>query len=86
MREILDAILSFIGAESLTDLEFDSITIEDETSDTEAYNALLTILTDRDSVSDFPSRLRYYYLAKGVSFSEASTETPRSNILLGSEL
>lgn len=84
MRAILDAILAFIGAESLTDSEFDSIDLEDASNDVDNYNALLAILDLRESVSSMQDRLRYYYLAKGVSVSEVSSG--KSNILVGAEL
>jgi hypothetical protein len=42
MRDILNAILAFIGSESLTDDEFDSVDIDDDENNSEVYNALLT--------------------------------------------
>lgn len=84
MRAILNAILSFIGAESLTDDEFDAIDIEDEDSNQERYEALLAILVARESVTDMAARLEYYYLAKGIAFGSA--DVGNSNIFVGSEL
>jgi hypothetical protein len=91
MRAILNAILAFIGAEALTDEEFDSVEIEDEDSNEEKYNALLLILDARDGISGMQARLRYYYLAKGITFGSDpgfpnESATGKSNIFVGSEL
>jgi hypothetical protein len=84
MRDFLNAILAFIGSESLTDDEFDSVDIDDDENNSEVYNALLLILDGRESVTDMASRLKYYYLAKGVSF--ASDDQGKSNVFIGSKL
>ncbi len=84
MRDYLDGVLSFIGAESLTDEEFDSITLENILDLVANYNALLVVLQDREVVSDMTSRLQNYYLAKGAAVSEPNNS--RSNIFVGSEL
>lgn len=84
MRDYLDAILSFIGAESLTDEEFESIDLEDTDDQVANYNSLVEVLRARDLVSDMISRLRYYFLAQGVAVSEPVTAT--SNIFVGAEL
>lgn len=82
MRDYLDDILEFIGAESLTDEEFSSITLENTDNQVANYNSLLSILVSREVVSDMTSRLQYYFLAKGVSVSAPVTAT--SNIFVGS--
>ncbi len=84
MREILNAILAFIGSTSLTDGEFDSLDIEDMENASEVYNALLLVLDDRESVTDMALRLKYYYLAKGTSFEPVSTG--KTNIFVGSKI
>ena len=81
MRAFLNAILSFIGASSLTDVEFDALSIETYGYDLATYNALLAVVDARESVSDTRDRLRYYFLAKGVAVSESSSG--KSNILIG---
>jgi hypothetical protein len=84
MRDFLDAILSFIGASSLTDDEFESIELENTNDQVANYNALHTILEDREAVSATLSRLEYYFSAKGVSVSEADSAS--SNIFVGAPL
>lgn len=84
MRDFLNAILSFIGAESLTDEEFDSVTIEDTNEPFEVYTQLSQILQSRESVSGMQDRLWYYYKAKGFDFSQSETGT--SNIYVGGGL
>lgn len=84
MREFLNAILSFIGASSLTDLEFESLEIESYAYDAATYEALLAIVDARESVSNTRDRLRYYFLARGVEVSASSAG--RSNILVGAVL
>ncbi len=81
MRVYLDAVLTFIGAESLTDEEFDSIDLEDTDDQVATYNALLVILQGRDLVSDMTTRLQYYYQAKGVQVT--APNNANSNIFVG---
>lgn len=84
MRDFLNTILSFIGAASLSDDEFSSVDEDLDTSEEQdVYDTLLVILNDRGSVTDAANRLRYYYLAKGVDFSEGNGS---SNILVGGGL
>ncbi len=85
MRAFLDAVLSFIGATSLTDDEFavcDGM-LEDTSDNLKNYQALDTVLESRESVSSNRDRLRYYYLAKGVEVEELKGI---SNILIGAPL
>lgn len=84
MRDFLNAILSFIGATSLTDGEFSALEIESYAYDLATYEALLAVVDARESVSNTRDRLRYYFLARGVSVSESSAG--RSNILVGAVL
>ncbi len=88
MRDFLDAILAFIEAESLTDLEFDALDpdlVQDYTK--EIYLALRAVLEARELVSDAVKRLKLYFIAKGVDVHTAvSIPTPNSNIFIGSGL
>jgi hypothetical protein len=80
----LNAILSFIGSASLTEEEFDSLTVDSLSSDLEIYAALLSILNARDMVSTQQDRLFWYYKAKGVEVSQPSQA--KSNIFVGATL
>ena len=86
MRDFLDEILAFIGSESLTDEEFNAITLEGEpayTSDT--YDALRLTLEARDNVGGSGERLLQYFQARGVEIATEST-IAASNIFLGADL
>lgn len=91
LRNFLDEILDFIGSESLTDEEFETVeavepTVE-ETYTKETYLALKSVLEARDSVSGQPKKLKLYFIAKGVDLSDAgAAKTPTSNIFVGSKL
>jgi len=82
MRDFLDSILEFIEAASLSDEEFDSIDLDEQAYNIETYDALLTILDDRETVSTTRDRLRYYFLAKNVAVP--SSIPARSNVWIGS--
>ncbi len=84
MRDFLDAILSFIGAASLSDDEFASIDLDTQTYDVASYQALHTILTAREQVSNLRDRLKYYYMAKDVPVADATTAA--SKIFIGDVL
>lgn len=84
MRDYLNGILSFIGSESLTDEEFSSITVTDQNDHLAVYDALLSVLEARDSVSDMTSRLMHYFQAKGVAVSQPVLA--KSNIFVGGSL
>ncbi len=84
MRDYLDDVLTFIGTESLTDEEFDSVTLEVTTDQVANYNALLEILQSRDAGDGTISRLQNYFLAKGIAV--VSNRIPTSNIFVGSPL
>lgn len=87
MREFLDSILTFIQSESLTDEEFETIELEDESYTVETYLALRTILEAREGVSDQVERLRTYFMARGVDVNATpEVPTPVSNIFIGSPL
>lgn len=87
MRDILNGILVFIGAESLTDEEWNSLDIDDGADQEAQFNALKFILSSREAVSDMYRRLTCYFKAKGMVFGEESnSEIGSSNIFLGSVL
>lgn len=84
MRDFLNAILSFIGSESLTDDEFDTVEATLPLYDQATYDDLSRICESRGSVNDSQERLVNYYNAKGVEVSEADTGS--SDIFVGSVL
>lgn len=86
LRDDLDTILSFIGAASLTDDEYDVADgmIDTPSNSEEVYTALLAVLDSRELVSTMAERLRYYYLAKGIVFGEINHA--KSNVFVGSEI
>jgi hypothetical protein len=87
MRNFLDAILSFINAESLTDEEFEGVEVEAEEYTKETYLALRTILEARENVSDQVKRLKLYFIARGVDVSTTPTvPTANSHIYIGDGL
>lgn len=83
MRDFLDAIFDFIGSESLTDEEFDSLSVTVEEYTKEVYEALKGILEAREGVSGQGKRLKLYFVAKGVDLIGVPSITPNSNIFLG---
>jgi len=84
MRDFLNAILAFIGAESMTDEEFETIESELPIYDQGTYDDLSNILESREAVSSIQDRLTAYYEARGVTISE--NETGKSHIYVGSVL
>ena len=84
MRDFLNAILAFISAESLTDVEFDSVEASVASYSQSTYDDLARILLEREAVSSVQERLTFYYKARGVSVTEADTAS--SNIYIGSVL
>ena len=89
MREFLDAILTVIDSESLTDDEFESMELpEAQTYSPEIYQALKLVLESREGVSGQVKRLKLYFVARGTDFSSLSsgTNTPNSKIYIGDAL
>lgn len=84
MRDFIDAILAFIGASSLTDDEFNSLTITEYGLDSETYEAILAVIDARETVSNTRDRLTYYFQAAGVEVVAPSAG--QSNIYMGSVL
>ncbi len=81
MRDYLNAVLEFIGAESLTDEEFDSITLVSTEDQVAVYNVLRVVLEARELVSEMTLRLQNYYLAKGIAV--VLPPHPVTNIFVG---
>lgn len=84
MRDTINALFAMIGAESITDEEFDSLTIVSFALDQETYDALAEVLAARELVSTIQDRLSAYFYARGVEVTPASTA--RSNIFIGDVL
>ena len=84
MRDFLDAILQFIGTSSLTDMEFDSLTISTADYDVATYEALASVLLTREAVSSIKIRLVAFFNAKGVGV--VPVVSGRSNIFAGAVL
>lgn len=89
MRAILNAVLSFIGAESLTDEEWETVSeFEDESDLREQYDKLRSVLGEREAVSTMYKKLAYYFKAKGLTFPSSDDDEPiaKTNIFVGSVL
>jgi hypothetical protein len=84
MRSYFNGVLSFIGAESLTDEEFESIELEDTVDLVANYNTLLVILQAREAVTALTDKLQFYYLALGADVSDPVN--PVSQIFVGASL
>lgn len=84
MRDFLNGILAFIGASSLTDSEFGTVTATIPAYDQSTYDNLASILESREAVSVLQDKLVAYYKAKGTDV--AAADTGRSNIYIGSVL
>lgn len=88
MRAFLNAVLAFVGAASLTDLEYASIDqtglVAQEYSQA-LYTQLATVLVDRAAESTIKDRLLFFFKAKGVTIADTVPEA-KSNIYIGSVL
>lgn len=84
MRSFIDAILSVIGAESLTDVEFASLSGLSYGYNEDTYNSMALILMGRESVSTILDKLYYFFKLKNVDVTQASSAT--SNIFIGAVL
>lgn len=85
MREWLNAILSFIGAPSLTDDEYDSINflhLENGVYNQAAYDELSKVLAARETMSTMQERLAGFFRAKGLTDLTVA-DTAKSQILVG---
>lgn len=93
VRGALNLILKFVGAESLTDEEYDALPddlknaqVGDLLPVLDVYTALFTLLDSREAVTDVKDRLKYYFFAKGADLQVPQVESQTSNILLGGSL
>ena len=81
MRDFLDAILNAIGATSLTDIEFDTVTASFAILEQATYDDLARILLTRGGASTDSARLIAYYKANaGIDVVPVVDKT---NIFLG---
>ncbi len=87
-REFLDDIFDFIGSETLTDEEYDTISLEAELEyDKPTYEALRSVLEGRENVSGQVKKLKAYFCARGADLAgDTVIPTPNSNIFIGSDL
>ena len=87
MRTFLNNILAFIGTTSLTDEEFDGLTIESAAWDQATYDQLSAVLVAREAVSSMQDRLKYAFQASGVVIAGSpAAVNAKSNILIGDAL
>lgn len=86
MRVFLNNILSFIGSESLTDVEFSTIESTAEEYSKQVYEELKAILQARESVSGQLKKLKAYFMAKDVDLTTTPARDQKSQILIGGPL
>lgn len=86
MRSFLNGILSFIGSESLTDAEFQTINLSEQAYNAATYEALKLIVQGREGVTGQLKKLKNYFSAKGVDLTGVPARTPSSQILIGGPL
>jgi hypothetical protein len=84
-RDFLNAVLAWIQTSSLTDEEYDSVSLVSAGYDQSTYAALSLVLDSRESVSSLQDRLKAFFESKGVEVT-AVVSSGKSNIFLGSEL
>jgi hypothetical protein len=85
LRGFLNYILEFIGSTSLTNDEFDSLTLVNPEFEynLETYNALLSVLDSREDLSDARDRLKSMFEATGLVIDEPAPTENESDILFG---
>ena len=81
MRDEIDAILSFIGTSSLTNEEFNDLTLTEPYTQQELYSAIYSMFITRGEAQNIYDNLYYYFKAKGETFNQA--KTAQSNIFIG---
>lgn len=89
MRDFLDAILTVIGSESLTDDEYQVIAdLEMPVGySKDVYLALRSMLEARENVSDQVKKLKLYFIVRGTDIAATpKIPSPRSNIFIGGSL
>lgn len=85
MRDFLNAILAFIGSESLTDEEWALVEVEVQEYSQEVYDELKGVLESREAVSSQLDKLTAYFKARGLEASDTD-HIPTSQIFVGSPL
>ncbi len=88
MREWLNAILVFVGATSLTDVEYSSMNLLNVTVNVynqAAYDELAKVLAGRELVTDMQARLVGFFQAKGLN-TVTPLDVAKSEIFIGAPL
>lgn len=88
MREWLNAILAFIGATSLTDVEYSSmnlLNVSINVYNQAAYDELAKVLAGRELVSDMQNRLIGFFRAKGLDTVQP-LDVAKSEIFIGAPI
>lgn len=83
-RTYYDRIFTLIGAETLTDDEWETLTVTGRDLSIEHFNEFKAILEGRESASNVVEKLQSYFLAAGVEVSY--TPQAQTNIYLGGDL
>jgi hypothetical protein len=84
LRTFIDSILSFIGAVTLSDAEWATLSDLTDLHYTLAnYTRILAVVDAREAVSGVRDRLTFYFQAAGVEIAEPET---KSNIYIGDAL
>lgn len=86
MRTFLNSILTFIGSSTLTDSEFATINLTEQTYSIATYNALRSVLESREMVSNQLYKLKGYFKLKGVAVGGEPAVRPTSQIFIGGSL
>ena len=91
VRDELNEILVNIGQPTLTDEEFETITLSDDPERLDLYLALIPVLKLRSVIDDSLDRLKAYALAIDsinidIETAKESVFEEASNVFLGAEL
>lgn len=86
LRAFLNAILAFIGSESLTDEEYALVNTLAQEYTKATYDGLRVVIVSRESVSTQAPKLKRYFEAKGVDLSSTPARIPSTQILVGGVL
>lgn len=84
LRTFLNNILKAIGTATLTDEEFDTVTVTEKNYSIETYNDLLAVIDSRQLITTMRDRLRYFFISRGTEI--ATSSTAKSNIFIGAGL
>jgi hypothetical protein len=85
MRSFIDGILGVIGAASMSDDEFNMITVGELEYTKELYAEMLIVLDSRESVSSDRDRLGHYFKARGIAIDPPAVAS-KSQIFVGGSL